>query len=108
IACGDSDEPSPEERLQGVWLYEDEGGCAHGYSFKGDEYEYDLICFLDDGTVGIEAVVGTFSVDGERIELDPDRATCPGVSGSAYEVRFGFVDDLLRLSTDSGIVLLEK
>lgn len=108
-ACADDDDPSPSERLQGKWMSVDsQVVCVTGLIFDGERVELDTICEHDDGSVGIEAVLGNYTVEGDTFTWAPDASSCRDVDQEPETIAFDFVNGSLRLTTPEGVILLEK
>ena len=106
LACGGDAQATPEEQLQGKWFL-DEGGCVRAFTFEETSYEMDLICPLNDGSHGVELVVGEFAVNDGSIEFDPQRASCDDVDGAPFAWSYKLDGDSLRLVSPAGILILE-
>lgn len=75
IGCGDKDDPA--DALQGTWGLDVNTSCALASTFEGKVVEIDFICLLTDGTLGVEARVGTFAATDTSITTTITHATCP-------------------------------
>lgn len=110
-ACGsDSKKASVEEQLEGQWGVEYSNiGCVGSQVFSGDEYESDLICELDNGSIGVQADVGTFAVSGSTMTFMPMASSCHEQSAEPYDVLFKLLDDdTLRITTPEAVIVLKR
>ena len=111
--CSSSESPGPPpDPLRGKWIgatSAGSGNCTPGLVFNGNLYEVDLICQLNDGSLGIEAVVGNYTVAGNVISLTPTAASCrDGREHGPATVSFTVDGRSLRVVWPSGLVVLEK
>lgn len=112
-ACGGDDEPAgDQERLQGQWGVEIGAECLQSVAFAGDEIEVDLICNLEGGGIGVQAVVGTYEIN-ESASTFTWRVIRSSCSRSALPfttetVSYSFEGDALRFVTPEQVSLLER
>ena len=107
IAVGCS--TSADDPLDGTaWAVELSTACAAGLAFQGGGYRDLLLCSLTDGTIGLQEANGTYEINGDRLTLHMDRASCNWLRDTAtlsWEITGS---GTLRLQDSSGIVVLER
>lgn len=109
VGCGGGgDDASPEDRLQGQWGV-DQDICVTSIAFQGNQIEVDAICELPDGTVGQQASVGTFVVNGNGYVASYTKSSCPPKSPAdrTESATFDFVGDKLRIVVSTATLVLE-
>lgn len=106
-ACGA--EATPAEKLEGSWATPIDG-CTAALTFLADgRMEADTICPLTDGSIGLDAVVGSFTATGTEISFAATSATCPPESVTRNVVwRYDFLGDSLRVFSPTGGLVLNR
>lgn len=110
--CG-SDDVSDVDRLMGAWIATgNSASCAVAAVFgseRDNQVELDIICELEDGTIGLDAELADFTAADGVLELQTTHTTCPGdVLEGPWTMGYEFVGDGLRLSSPSGLIVLER
>src|SRR5688572_12870013 len=104
--CAQDEEPTPRDKLIGVWLLEVSADCIAAYVFGADDtYDLRFGCYTGPSSADLELYSGTWSTDGERISLEPKGGTCsPSDSGGGAEparIAYELLDDGQTLRTVS-------
>lgn len=108
-ACGDDEGPSPGEQLQGKWGTEIAGtSCVQAFAFEGETFELDMICTLNDGSVGVQASVGTFAYDGESLTWSLEQSTCPAIRDRVATISAELAGGRLSTTDGARVVVLER
>ncbi|HEX6239993.1 MAG TPA: hypothetical protein VFZ61_03830 [Polyangiales bacterium] len=109
LACAD-DKESTQERLQGRWRAAADEGCAVGFYFDDDRFEYIYACELEDGTFGYEVWRGPIDeMSDDEFTWHPDESSCADGDDSSDTLRFEFVSgDRLRVFTPNTVLLMER
>lgn len=112
--CAEDGEPTPRDRLIGVWGLQLNKDCAVGYLFGADsEYEYRVGCYSDGG-FDLEIYSGKWDADADRLQLEPEGGTCPTehAAGAATpsSFRYALRDDDQTLNTidAEGVISFER
>ncbi len=114
VGCAEDEDPSPRDRLIGVWGLLVGEECAIAYVFGADDtYDFRFGC-VDGSGFNMELYTGEWSTDGERIRLEPAAGSCPpDVAAGAAEpasIRYALQDDgwTLRTTSPEGVVYYER
>lgn len=104
LGCGGGDEPA--DALQGTWGLDVNASCALASTFKGNVVEIDFVCLLTDGSIGLEARVGTFTASDTTITTAITQATCPPAEVLRSETFSYALDgsELTVVGTDGALV----
>lgn len=103
VGCGGDGGGSP---FEGGWALTEPNGCLVGLTFRGDQYENDVICTLSTGGFGLQVDTGAFSWTPDRITLTPGMTTCPGHAAVTFGWTTG-VDKLTIIATD-GVLVFQR
>lgn len=82
-------------------------------TFRDGQYETDLLCELTDGSIGLEAEVGTIQRTGENEYFsNPAQSTCSGKPAlfdpASFTSSIERTGNTIRIVEDDGILLLER
>lgn len=103
IGCGSGGE-TREDALAGTrWGLDYSGiACSEGVGFNLDQsYENVVLCELTDGSLAAQIVAGFYSVDGNRLMIANERASCPDVP-PLVNLTFAMTSSSLTLSSTTG------
>jgi hypothetical protein len=105
IGCGTSD----DDPLDGTaWGVELSTACASGLVFQGGTYRDILFCSLTDGTFGLQEANGTYEINGDRLTMHMDRASCNWLRDTATVSWVITASGTLRLQNSSVVVVFER
>lgn len=109
LAIGCTDAP-PSDPLDGkAWAIEfSTVPCAQGIKFEDSQFEQLILCELSDGRYGVQDWSGPYTVDGDRLTLHIERASCNWYAGQSDTVSWS-INGLgeLRLEDPTGILVLQ-
>jgi hypothetical protein len=82
-ACGSNESASPDaaaDPLVGTWSSALTAGVVVSMKFDGNNYTTGLISLLTNGTYGLQASKGTYSIQGDTVILRKTSSSCQGVT----------------------------
>lgn len=112
VSCGaDGGGASPAERLDGLWLRDDAlTACTRflGFTASNGVAVVQMVCELNDGTLGAQIRVGTFEADSGSITINFEESSCPGESRAPDVLRYELDGSQLALGFADGLVVYER
>lgn len=105
IACGVG-----EDTIVGTWFIEDDV-CTFAHVFKNNGiWEQDLICELESGRIGLDAIVGQYVVRENLVTTTPTHASCADIGTDPFTEAFQLLDEgqVLRLGNPGMLTTLER
>lgn len=104
-SCGGDED---DAALVGGWALERGDGCLVGLALGADNgYRHAVGCRLEGGDVGVERYEGSYSVDGETMEISLTHSTCPG-EAIRYLVDYELTGDRLALNLPDARLIFER
>lgn len=109
VACGTDDPPGPLDGTQ--WTIPITGFlCSENLAFPDDShYTYGVACTLEDGSIGLQVMSGTYEINGSQLTTIVSETSCPS-SDVARTDTVGFSRDgeQLAIIGDNGIFTMSR
>lgn len=106
VGCGG--DPTPAERLQGVWFDANALQCFPSVAFSGSSFSIATICASSNGNAQADIEAGTFVATDTKITVTIDRASCPATASKSFAVGYALTGGSLVLSDASATLSLVR
>lgn len=107
IGCGHADDGDP---LDGTaWVIESTTSyCGQGLKFEAGTYRELVMCYLTDGSIGIQEWNGPYTVSGDQLTLQIERASCNWYPGQSETLTWAINGaGNLSLQDSAGVVVMQ-
>lgn len=107
VSCSGSEGDGAE--LDGTWALTRGDGCVVGLVLKEGDYEFDVICELQSGNIGLQSEVGGYSASRTTLTLMPMLSTCAGGGAEPQDIGYELLgSDTLRLRLPGAVAVLKR